>query len=123
MIYDLFTHQGYTYDSATSQPNSYVDHVQGGTEHLPQVRHPHHGQNYQHESGGYIYSSAEMAEYNGVDNSSAGEGYEQETCPHTGLHHGVVGNGDGQGYEEHVNVRKHFQVRIFKLWYFIQLLI
>ncbi|KAI4872117.1 hypothetical protein NFI96_031063 [Prochilodus magdalenae] len=103
--------EGYTYDSTASQPNSHADPFRGGTEHLPHVWDPRQGQNYQYESDGYVYSSAES---NGINNLSTEEGYEQDAYPHSGPHHrpeyhGVEANVDAQGYGEHANARKHFQ--------------
>ena len=115
---DLSNHQGYTYDSAALQSNSLSHHLRDGTEHLPHACDPHQGQNYQYEPDDCVYSSAETAESNGINNLSTEEGYEQDAYPHSGLHHGAEYHGaeakvDAQVYGEHVNVIKHFQVRAF----------
>uniref|UniRef100_W5JZ82 Centrosomal protein 152 n=1 Tax=Astyanax mexicanus TaxID=7994 RepID=W5JZ82_ASTMX len=101
--------EGYTYDHTAAQPNGHADHLRGGTEHFPQVWDQHQGHNYQHESGDYVYSSAEMAGSNGINDLSNDDGYEQEAYPQTGFHHGVESKVDGQGYMEHASVRNHFQ--------------
>ncbi|KAL6474318.1 hypothetical protein MHYP_G00178790 [Metynnis hypsauchen] len=106
--------EGYTYDSTTSEPNSHADHLQGGTKHLLHAWDPHQDQNYQYKSDDCVYSSAETAESNGINNLSAEEGYEQDAYPHSGLHHGAEYHGmeakvDAQVYGEHVNVINHFQ--------------
>uniref|UniRef100_A0A8B9LLN1 CEP152 CEP63 binding coiled coil domain-containing protein n=1 Tax=Astyanax mexicanus TaxID=7994 RepID=A0A8B9LLN1_ASTMX len=100
--------EGYTYDHTAAQPNGHADHLRGGTEHFPQVWDQH-----QHESGDYVYSSAEMAGSNGINDLSNDDGYEQEAYPQTGFHHGVESKVDGQGYVEHASVRNHFQVWTF----------
>ncbi|XP_066526078.1 centrosomal protein of 152 kDa [Hoplias malabaricus] len=103
------TADGYTYDSTVAQQNSHDEHIQGGTEHLPHVWNPHQHQNYQLESGDYVYSSAEMAESNGANDSSTEERFEQDAYPHPGLDHGIESKVDDQDYGEQLNVRNHFQ--------------
>ncbi|XP_076863525.1 centrosomal protein of 152 kDa [Brachyhypopomus gauderio] len=77
--YDQSHHQGCTYDNTASQPNGHVRRLQGGMDHPPQAWDTHH-------RGDCVYSSAGTADSDGADNYSSGEGYEQETYPHTGEH-------------------------------------
>ncbi|MCI4381828.1 hypothetical protein PGIGA_G00256550 [Pangasianodon gigas] len=97
--YDQSDHQGYMYDHS----HSHAHHLQGRTEHLTHGWDTHQGQNFQYESGEYVYSTG-TAESNGTNNS-AEEDYDQEAYPHTGHHSGP----DGQDYGEHANVRNYFQ--------------
>ncbi|XP_026775518.3 centrosomal protein of 152 kDa isoform X2 [Pangasianodon hypophthalmus] len=99
--YDQSDHQGYMYDHS----RSHAHHLQGRTEHLTHGWDTHQGQNFQYESGEYVYSSTGTAESNGTNNNSAEEDYDQEAYPHTGHHSGP----DGQDYGEHANVRNYFQ--------------
>ncbi|KAF4081363.1 hypothetical protein AMELA_G00160580 [Ameiurus melas] len=97
--YDQSDHQGYLYG------HGHVHHLHGRTEHLTQDWDAHQGQNYQYESGDYVYSSSGAAESNGTKNFSVEEDYEQQAYPHKGHHSGA----DGQDYGEYANVRSHFQ--------------
>ncbi|MCJ8735943.1 hypothetical protein PDJAM_G00253320 [Pangasius djambal] len=96
--YDQSDHQGYMYD------HSHAHHLQGRTEHLTHGWDTHQGQNFQYESGEYVYSSTGTAESNGTNNS-AEDDYDQEAYPRTGHRSGA----DGQDYGEHANVRNYFQ--------------
>ncbi|XP_060770807.1 centrosomal protein of 152 kDa isoform X4 [Neoarius graeffei] len=97
--YDQSDHQGYMYSHGP------LHHLQGRTEHLTHGWDTHQDQNYQYESGEYVYSSTGTADTNGTNDFSDGEGYEQEDYPHTDCHSGA----DGQDYGEHANVRNHFK--------------
>lgn len=98
--YDQSGRQGYMYGPG----HDHVHHLQGRTEHRWDT---HQGQNHQHESGEYVYSSTGTAESNGTNDYSA-QDYEQYAYSQTGHHSGV----DGQDYGEHASVRNHFQVTV-----------
>lgn len=103
--YDQSDHPGYLYGHG----HGHVHHLHGRTEHLTQDWDTHQGQNYQYESGDYVYSSTGTAESNGTNNFSVEEDYEQQAYPHTGHHSGA----DGQDYGEYDNVGHHFQVHTY----------
>ncbi|XP_027028950.2 centrosomal protein of 152 kDa isoform X1 [Tachysurus fulvidraco] len=97
--YTQSDHQGYIYGP------DHAHHLQGTTDHLTHGWDAHQGQNYQYESGEYVYTSSGTAVSNGTSSNSVEEDYEQEAYLHAGHH----AQADGQDYGEHSIVRNYFQ--------------